>query len=450
VISSDLQFLTQIFAERLLNSAAIGIVLAALIWMLLRISGRQNAGTRFVVWFAALLSIVAFPFLSHELLPSLPYPGLGTSGRGEVVLSSSWAFYFCAVWAAGASVLLTRLGYGLWRVRAVRKNCTELNPATVSTTVADMLRIQSRGGVSLCTSSELGVPAAIGLFRPAIVFPAPLLPELSEGEIEMIVRHELAHLARWDDWTNLIQKFLKAVFFFHPAVWWIENRLTLEREIACDDRVLEQTASPRAYASSLISFAEKLHCGRGLALAQMLVSRVHQMSLRIAQILDAKRPRSKGLWKPLVGLSAGVLTVAIGAAPYMPRFIAFQSPTQAAQAPPPVSGEIDSPVGPAIAVPASLQQESTAQTHAIPAKFHPPVARPHHVLPSKIQQTPLVLRTSARRPPVVQETIFILRAPQLDDVQSLPPGIWTLCIWRVRGDNPNARQLESAIVVRLI
>src|SRR5207302_997713 len=81
----------------------------------------------------------------------------------------------------------------------------------------------------------------------------------------------------------------------------------LQREMACDDMVLAQIASPRAYASYLISFAEKLQGRRGLALAQALVNRMHQMSLRVAQILDPKRPRRSGLWKPVLGFTAGML-----------------------------------------------------------------------------------------------------------------------------------------------
>jgi beta-lactamase regulating signal transducer with metallopeptidase domain len=69
--------------------------------------------------------------------------------------------------------------------------------------------------------------------------------------------HELAHLRRYDDWTNLAQKLVKALFFFHPAVWWIEKQVSLEREMACDDAVLAETASPRAYAECLAHLAEK-------------------------------------------------------------------------------------------------------------------------------------------------------------------------------------------------
>ena len=60
------------------------------------------------------------------------------------------------------------------------------------------------------------------------------------------------------DWTNLLQKLVRAVFFFHPAVWWIENRLSLEREMACDDMVLAQTASASTTARAPRGAAETL------------------------------------------------------------------------------------------------------------------------------------------------------------------------------------------------
>ena len=49
-----------------------------------------------------------------------------------------------------------------------------------------------------------------------------------------------------------------------------------------------------------------------VALAQSLVSRVCQMSLRVAHILDAKRPTRNGLWKPVLGVSAALLALVLG------------------------------------------------------------------------------------------------------------------------------------------
>ncbi len=58
----NLQSLAQLSSERILNSTVEGIGIALLAWVLLRALGRQNSGTRFAVWFAALLGIAALPF----------------------------------------------------------------------------------------------------------------------------------------------------------------------------------------------------------------------------------------------------------------------------------------------------------------------------------------------------------------------------------------------------
>jgi len=325
--------------------------------------------------------------------------------------------------------------------------------------IAHIVRgFKSSRHVRLYVSSRATVPAAIGFFRPAIVFPAWLLPQLSAEEIRIILLHEFAHLRRWDDWTNLVQKVVKAVFFFHPAVWWIENRLTLEREMACDDMVLAQTASARAYASSLISFAEKLQGRQGLALAQALVSRMHQMSLRLAQILDAERPSRTALWTPVMGLAAGMMALAIGAAPYIPRVVAFQtqpSPSaskhvQAAQ------NTLNTPTQPvAIVRPPMVRPvvEPAARARFVPharaisAAFHPRASEPVLKLKGPSRQPVLIRATHAEEVPPMQETIFILRTSRSDVSGS---AIWTLCVWRVGGNNAAERQFESAIFVTLI
>jgi beta-lactamase regulating signal transducer with metallopeptidase domain len=418
-------------------------------------AGRQNSGTRFAIWFSALLAIVALPFFGGAGVQVFHFPALAPARSHEqIILSPVVAFCLFAAWGAGAGVLLLRLTIGMWRVHQFRRNCSEVDLATLDPAIAAVVSdFGSRQQIKLCVSSEATVPAAVGFFRPAIVFPAWLLPQLSAGEVEIILLHEFAHLRRRDDWTNLTQKIVRAVFFFHPAVWWIESRLTLEREMACDDIVLAQTASPRAYASSLISFAEKLQGARGLALVQALVSRMHQMSLRVAQILDAKRPHRAGLWKPVLGLSAGMVAVALGAAPYMPRVVAFraqpsESPTRQTQAAQNAPGtpQPAATVRPVTEL-AAAHRRLARQAKVIPAAFHP-----------RTDVSPLKLKRPSRMPvlknvnttleePPMPEAIFIVRTAQYDASGS---GVWTLCIWRVRGNNPAERKLESAIIVRLI
>jgi beta-lactamase regulating signal transducer with metallopeptidase domain len=453
----QLQALAQLFAERVLNTAVPGMVLVGVVWLLLRIGGRQNSRTRFAIWLSTLLAIVALPFVSglgfgaaHTLaLPSV-------NQHREIILSNSWAYYLFGAWAAGAGFSLLGLGVGLWRVRQIRRQSTEVDLDTLDPEIGGILRgFNSRRSVKLFASSDVASPAAIGFFQPAIVFPAGLLSQLSAEEIKVILLHELAHLRRWDDWTNLGQKIVKAVFFFHPAVWWIESGLTLEREMACDDIVLAQTASPRAYASSLISFAEKLRYARGLALAQSLVSRVCQMSLRVAHILDARRPSRKGLGMPFLGVSAGLLALVLGAVPYTPRVVAFQSRSslhreqQIQTAQQVVSSEASS--GAADVATSRILATNVAMPRAIPASFNPRTAT--SVVPLRLKKTPqrkpLLLRARAAQKDIpLQETFVILQTSGYDASGSQ---VWTLCVWKVReGSRAEQQQWESALVLSLI
>ena len=444
----ELHTLAQLLTERLLNSAAEGMIAAGVAWLLLRLADRQSASTRFAIWFSAMLAIVALPFFSGYAHS----PVSATHLQGGIALSSSWASYLFAAWACIAGLLLVRLGIGLWRLRQFRDHCSDVNLARLDPAVAEVLtEFGARNRVKLCVSSDVAAPSVIGFLRPAIIFPCWLLPRLSPEELKAILPHELAHLRRGDPWTNLAQKIVTALFFFHPAVWWIDNRLTLEREMACDDIVLAQTASPKAYASFLISLAEKLQNARGLELAQALVTRMHQMSLRVAQILDAERPRHSGFWKPVLRLSVGLVLLVAGTAPFMPRLVAVRNqpqspPSQTAKEEVRSASPTENPSR-AIAEPVVLSPTFAKKIRAIPATFTPRSAAVP-LRPARVPGKALAMRAKAvpAKPSVPEETFFIVQTTQYD---STGPRVWTLCIWKVNGGTLAAKPLESAIVLRI-
>ncbi len=481
MIAPAFQHAARFFVDRFLNTAAEGVVLTGLVWGALRLIRRQNSGTRFASWFCALLAIVALPLFADSGLVGLHLHAFSTPNlSGRFVVSSSIASWLFVAWAVGAGFFLLRLGLGLWHVRQCRRVCTKLDLTSLDSEIAAIARdFDSHRRVELCVSSTATVPAAVGFFQPAIIIPAWLLPQLSAEEMKLILLHEIAHLRRWDDWTNLIQKFVRAIFFFHPAVWWIERRLTLEREMACDDMVLAETASPRAYAASLISFAEKLQDSRALVLAQALVGRLRQMSPRLAQILDENRPRHDGLRRPLLVWSAAMFVLVLVVTPCIPRIVTFQDrQLQAAQqghATRPTSDAVELPLG-ARVIPAVAEHDFSsplaARAKAVPAALHPralqprpvairqhaktaaqplvvmhPFAMPAFVLP------PFVLQSNVPEPGApLQGTVVILRSARYqisESDQTSQPAGWTLCIWHVEEQNANG-WVESTIVVSSI
>src|SRR3984885_11999983 len=355
VIGDQWQFLAQIFADRMLNSILQGMVVAGFAWLLLRALVRQHSGTRFAVRFSTLVVVAALP-----LFGNIGFGGAGTSGTPSAFrLPGSWAIDIFGIWAVLASVGLMKVAFGFWQLRRLRYDCTALEPSSLDPLLRNTLNeFGSSRRVAIVTSERVRVPAALGFVKPAIVLPGWALRELSPVELNAVLLHELAHLRRRDDWTNLAQEILKAIFFFQPAFWWIGHGLSLEREMACDDFVLAGTSNPQAYAHCLVSVAEKSLLRRGLALAQAVAGRIEQTSQRLIRILDVDRPTAANLSKPALGLVAAFSAICVMSLPHAPRLVAFEvrdpgfSASDRAGFPPAV---VDSSAVRAKLIPAALQ-----------------------------------------------------------------------------------------------
>src|SRR5437867_1755844 len=185
----------------------------------------------------------------------------------------------------------------------------------------------------------------LGFLHPVILLPTEQM-ELKEAE--PILRHELAHVRRHDDWANLLQHFILAAFTFHPAVWWISKRLSLEREIACDDYVLQSSAQPHAYALLLANLAARLQRCPPL-LAPGASNNKTQLQQRIDMILNTRRNTSPRLAATrLTFMASAEALFTVTAICLAPRIVLAQS--EAAPAAANSQGSlIDDPRTPAVA-----------------------------------------------------------------------------------------------------
>jgi len=312
-------------AERLVNSAVEGVVLALLAWILLYLAPRQNAGTRFSIWMATLLSIATLPLA--ETLARVDRPLPSAMAQAALTVPAGWGTALFVAWALVAWFLLARLGFGVVQLFRLRNSGKEVDlPSLPELARQTFTEFQQHRRVSLCVSDRVSVPTAVGLFRPAVVLPRWALAELSGADLNSVLVHELAHLRRRDDWTNLLQKLVRAVFFFHPAVWWIENRLSLEREMACDEHVLTNIDDPYSYAACLVSLAEKGFLHRAALLAQGAVHRVQECSARVRQILAGRHPHTARASRIALVSAASASVLLLATLAQAPSLIAFGSP----------------------------------------------------------------------------------------------------------------------------
>src|ERR1700722_18441930 len=158
-----MQGIAQLSVERVLNSLPEGLLIAFFAWLLLRLIGRQNSGTRFAVWFTALIAVAGLSCLAGfklnegRLLFAINHPG------PQIIVPAFWAAAIFAVWALAAVVALARIAAGLWQVWAIRRKSSEINLSQLDSAVAATFRQHSaERSIRLALSEQVKVPAAIG------------------------------------------------------------------------------------------------------------------------------------------------------------------------------------------------------------------------------------------------------------------------------------------------
>jgi beta-lactamase regulating signal transducer with metallopeptidase domain len=442
--------LAGIVAERALNCIPEGLLIAALSWLALRVFGTPSSATRFAVWFVTLLAIIALPFA-----PALSSKEGMAHAQSQVILDPSWATAIFVCWTVVAALAGIRLALGVRKLKRLRASCTPIQISEFPALQAMVDQFRRIRSVEICSSSALRVPTAIGFLKPVIVVPEWALAELSEDDLKAVVLHELAHLRRRDDWTNLAQKTLRAVFFFHPAVWWVDKKLALEREMACDELVLAETGNRRAYAECLVSLAEKSVVRRGLAMAQALLSRARETSLRLERILHSNQPRAVTArdFQPILAVAAGVAIVGVVLLGRTPKLIAFQPALQQ-----PAASAVN---GPSVGVDGSSQAFPDVSRNVVNAalttttgavKPNRRSTSPARIIPARQKQVrpnqPLLVRAAAQQPAPEQRMILIV---QTTEINGAIPATVRFCVWRLTfDDGPNGRAIRTEIIAKSI
>jgi beta-lactamase regulating signal transducer with metallopeptidase domain len=169
-------------------------------------------------------------------------------------------------------------------------------------------RVGVRGAVALRRSRTQVMPMTTGTIAPSIVIPAES-DTWEEDRRRAVLLHELAHIARQDCFAQLIAAIACALYWFHPGVWYVARRLRIEREVACDDRVIAAGARPREYAGHLLELAYTWSGRRAPALAVGMTSS-RKLEGRMRAVLDPARNRatpSRRAW--LVGAAVAAVLV---------------------------------------------------------------------------------------------------------------------------------------------
>jgi beta-lactamase regulating signal transducer with metallopeptidase domain len=305
----------------LLNVIGEGILLAAAVGVCLRLFSGVPASTRFLIWTAALLTLLS--------LHLLPFVAAGnrtflSASPSSYRLDARWGLAIVGIWALISVARSLRLLHSIFELRRIARTA---EPLTIEPEFTALVKNGARSA-ELCTSTKVDRPSVVGFFRPKILLPPSLLHRLSSLELQQVLLHEIEHLRRRDDWTNLIQKISLILFPLNPALGWIERQLCIERELACDDCVLANTVTRKSYAVCLTHLAEDSLLSRGVSLALGAWEKKSELTRRVHRILQRPEVHLRPATARIVtaGMLLGLLS---GAAElrHTPALVSF-SPAQ--------------------------------------------------------------------------------------------------------------------------
>jgi GWxTD domain-containing protein len=268
--------LVRVFGWSLLHFIWEGTIIAVFMAVVLKLLSGRSPQLRYVIACCALALMAVLPLTTfgylitrpHALDPAITYsvllkrPVMGLQGSFSGT-ADSWLDQIAAsldrclpwiltAWFAGVLLFLCRLNIGLIVARRMKTIATQAASAELQQMFQQLKhRLGITRTVKLANSALVQVPTVIGWLRPVVLVPIGCLTGLSPIQIEAILAHELAHIQRHDYLVSVLQSFVEAVLFYHPAVWWVSRQVRIEREDCCDDLAVRTSGDSLAYAKAL-------------------------------------------------------------------------------------------------------------------------------------------------------------------------------------------------------
>jgi TonB family protein len=224
-------------------------------------------------------------------------PPLAVAPIASISSPFDWTRIVLVVLVAGVAARLLWLVVGAVQLRAMRRRASA-TPAGGFDDLQDAIDARA----PIFWSPDVRHPVTFGVLRPVILLPVSLAREHAAAQ-RAVVAHELHHVNRRDWPWVVVEEVIRAVFWFHPAMWWLISRVQLARETVVDELSILATNARRTYLDTLLAFADDT----GLASPPAFSARRH-LFYRVMLL-----SKEGGMSSIRVALASCVLTMALGA-----------------------------------------------------------------------------------------------------------------------------------------
>lgn len=209
------------------------------------------------------------------LVPGIGHPTSLTDNGAPPV---AWVIVgMVAAWSLGVAVQLMRLLQAMTQARRL---------------VDDARRAQTSGfapchfSIPVLEHEQPNGPCVVGVTQPVVLIPRVARTVLTPHQLEVILRHEAAHVEHRDHIAEVLLRALEAVLWFNPWIHRCARRVRLEAELRCDRSAATTDVERRWLAEGLVTLGEtRLYAGTLAA-----VTSRGDLSLRVTRLLFHGRP----------------------------------------------------------------------------------------------------------------------------------------------------------------
>ncbi len=279
-----------------------------------------------------------FEIESDGIVPSKPQKAAWPTIVPSFIWSLNWGMAVLGFWGLGALLIVARLLAGIYRVLTLANQAKPITES-VWTSLAGILaaRLGIRSRVGLLQSKQIEIPMTVGAWRSIVMLPADA-DQWSQQCRNVVLLHELAHVKRRDCLIQNLAQLACAFYWFNPLVWMTAKRLRVERELACDDRVLEAGTKATDYANHLVDIARAFKsngydgAGSMQPYSPAVGMACSQLESRVRSILDPGVKRSGLNRLSVFSASLGAACLVLSLAALQPRKTAACLPTDSPNA----------------------------------------------------------------------------------------------------------------------
>lgn len=276
-----------------------------------------GARSRARLWHAAILGCGIVPLVSgllpHYILLNVPLPAgvpfvdaadFTTAPTGNQRLT--WiATALVLIWMTGCGFHAAHIFYGWLKVRRVLSISAPLECQRLQELLQRNGRVKH---LEVRILPALESPFCWQIHRPVLILPENLLCRTDE-DLELLLRHEMAHLHAGDPCRLFVEHCIQAVFWFHPLVCRALRQAQCWREIASDDWALAAGGSPLRLGRLLTELAEQAARPRYDAWQLSAQGSTSDLQLRLRRMVG-QRPSSEesaairgGIWAVMMMLT---------------------------------------------------------------------------------------------------------------------------------------------------